>query len=68
MTLKEWSDQAGVEVEHPEFVADSPTFLYLANKDKTPNYKELWSLSDYDVSAVTGPVVWLLPKPKEPKP
>jgi hypothetical protein len=54
MTLQDWSKMTGVLPTHPTTEKGAVSVIV----DNPPS--ELWHLSDYVVSSVSGPVVWLL--------
>lgn len=61
MTLKQWSKKTGVPVKHHP---GGGTYVYTAGiRDEN----ELWELKDHVVSTVSGPVVWLEPRPASKK-
>jgi len=58
MTLKEWCLNAGILPTHP---ATETRAVSLCTTHETPDYTDLWRLSDYVVSSLIGSVVWLCP-------
>lgn len=57
MTLQEWSDKYGILPT----TATGTGAVTLATTVGTLAYRELYTLSDYKVGDVAGPVVWLVP-------
>jgi len=58
MTLQEWERANGERtmLHHPGLGA---RFIYYGIN---PNRKELWHLSDWRVTSVSGGTIWLLPR------
>jgi hypothetical protein len=58
MTLSEWSKLTGILPTHPttERGAVSVIVTY-----QDARHNDLWHLTDYKVSSVSGPVIWLVP-------
>lgn len=65
MKLQEWCELSGILYTHP--TTETKAVSVCCNRD-TPYYWMLWLLGDYAVSSVSGPVVWLVPKPQEDRP
>lgn len=57
MTLKEWSDKYGIAPT----TATETGAVTLATRVGSDAHRELYTLSDYKVSSVTGPIAWLVP-------
>lgn len=57
MTLQEWSDKYGILPT----TATGTGAVTLATRVGSDAHRELYNLSDYKVSSVSGPVVWLVP-------
>jgi len=55
MTLQEWSDKYGIQP------ATGTGAVTLATTVGTLAHRELYTLNDYKVGDVAGPVVWLVP-------
>lgn len=64
MTLREWSDQTGIPIDHPALRSDATCVYCVVG---TVAYRLLWGVTDYAVSSVSGPTVWLVPiRPTSP--
>lgn len=61
MTLAQWCRSADVKPTHPTTERGAVSLIYDLHHSY-PLYADLWCLSDYCVSSVSGPVVWLVPK------
>lgn len=59
MTLREWSELTGILPTHP--TTERGAVSVICNAQHKHSW-ELWHLSDYAVSSVSGPVVWLIPR------
>ena len=59
MTLREWSEANGILATHPTTERGAVSVVVDINH---PQRSDLWVLSDYHVSTVSGPVIWLVPK------
>lgn len=57
MTLQEWSDKYGILPT----TATGTGAVTLATRVGSDAHRELYALSDYKVSSVTGPIAWLVP-------
>lgn len=62
MTLKEWSEKTGILATEPTEIVG---VVSIDVEPSTLFYTHLWGLSDYKVSAVSGPIIWLVPVEKE---
>ena len=58
--LSQWAEAAGVKPTARTTWVGATSVLSLPGY---PLHAELWRLSDYVVSTVSGPVVWLIPRP-----
>jgi hypothetical protein len=58
MTLQEWSKAKGILVRRND--SGGTYVLATLYSHQTVDTRELWHLSDYVVSTVSGPVVWLV--------
>lgn len=63
MTLADWTALSGIKPTHP--TTEKGAVSVCSNSMGNPYHAELWRLSDYKVSSVSGPVVWLVPHPKD---
>lgn len=61
MTLREWSQQTGIVPTHP--TTEKNAVSVLAN-ESTPQFHDLWHLSDFRVATRRGSVVLLMPLPQ----
>lgn len=57
MTLQEWQDKTKTEIGFKP-----NKWVYVPDVGNLPSRSELWNLTDYRVTSVTGGVIWLLPK------
>ncbi len=58
MTLQEWSEDSGYDIGQ----AAGGTYVTLDSDCDSGVRASLFHLSDYAVSTVSGPVVWLVPR------
>lgn len=63
MTLAEWCRMSGIALATmPLGVVGTAIIMTFEEQKAFPDtYSQLWRLSDYKVSTVSGPVVWLVP-------
>jgi len=61
MTLKQWLETSGVLPTHPTTETSAVSVVL---DHFHPARADLWRLSDYAVSTVSGPAVWLVPRQK----
>lgn len=60
MTLKEWEEKTG---KHSVRHTGGGLYVDRPNPSWQPDpYSDLWHLSDYTVSTVSGPTIWLVPR------
>lgn len=62
-TLAQWVKLCGINPTHPTTESGAVSVI-----SKWPNnilHGELWNLTDYNVSSVSGSVIWLTPKTQE---
>lgn len=62
MLLTEWQSTSGILATHPTTERGA---VSLVLDHSHPMRSELWHLHDYVVSTVSGPVVWLVPRPTD---
>jgi hypothetical protein len=63
MNLRQWSKRTGILPTHPTTGRGAVSLTFTYDTDSQLHH-ELWRLTDYAVSTVSGPVVWLVPRPK----
>ncbi len=59
MTIAEFAKRFRCLPTHPTTDRAAVSFTL---DSRAPCYRYLWTLTDYAVSSVSGPVVWLLPR------
>jgi hypothetical protein len=59
MTLAEWSAATGILPTHPTTERGAVSLCCSPND---ADRVQLWNLTDFAVSTVSGPVIWLVPK------
>ena len=59
MTLAKWSTDFAIPIERHH---TGGTLVYCTQSERPRAYVALFGLSDYAVSTVSGPVVWLTPR------
>jgi hypothetical protein len=62
MSLSEWSKLTGILPTHPTTEHGAVSLLCSVGE---PHRAKLWQLTNYKVSTVSGPVVWLVPYPRQ---
>ena len=61
-TLAEWSESTGIEVENVVRTDGGPSGTCVISTQANDRHSDLFHLSDYAVSTVSGIVVWLVPR------
>jgi len=61
MSLHEWAETSGVLPTYPTTETGAVSVVL---DHSHPDRAALWRLSDYAVSTVSGPVIWLVPRQK----
>lgn len=62
MTLAQWCKVAGVLPTHPTTERGAVSVCVTLDHQSELCH-DLWHLADYLVSSISGPVVWMLPRP-----
>ncbi len=58
-TLADWTKATGILPTYP--TTERGAVSVISTSDRTKYHAHLWHLTDYKVSTVSGPVVWLVP-------
>jgi hypothetical protein len=62
MTLAEWSARYSCPVyTHPS----GAKYVYLPFYEETRQRVEIFRLTDYRISTISGPTIWLVPRPAQ---
>ena len=64
LTLKQWCDNVGVLPTHPTTETGAVSTCIYPSELTAEQQWDLYHLSDYAVSTVSGPVIWLVPRAK----